>query len=434
MIEDIEVMAAQKALAQGDYALAWINVRRVLEDYPRHPLALLTAGQTALATGNGEAARQLLLDALLRAPENPEIQNSLLQAFLTERRQDFILPADPLAGLASLMAALPDHGHIPLALGLALEARGRGPEAIGPYIAAARLMPAHGLPTTRLGLMELDRSLGPTPIRPPSGALTHQRLMMSDLGERGRLGNQLFQYIFLLCHSLIHGLIRETPPWLGDRLFRLAGEAGLGSPLPCLKEPADFGATWLAEDGASQGGRDINGYFILPPRVYRPWRKEILQALAPAPALLPRLERIKAFIAARGRTLVALHLRITQQGHEPSRHEAPLGWYRDWLHEIWSGLDAPVLYVASNDLAAVLPALAEFAPVCGQDVASPLKGAEFIDDFLTLTQARYLGLSRSSFSQAASLLADNLAQAVYPDREQGRLSPVDPWDAPVFLA
>jgi len=52
MLEDFEVMAAAKALAQGDFALAWMNARQVLETFPRHPKALLTAG---LASRSGDS-------------------------------------------------------------------------------------------------------------------------------------------------------------------------------------------------------------------------------------------------------------------------------------------------------------------------------------------------------------------------------------------
>jgi tetratricopeptide (TPR) repeat protein len=435
MLEDFEVMAAAKALAQGDFTLAWMNVRQVLENFPRHPQALLTAGLAAQATGNHEAAKHLMLEALLRDPANPDAQKGLLKVFLADQEASFALPADPLAGLMTLMTALPELGHIPLALGLALEARGQKDQANGPYLAAARLMAAHGLATTRLSLIELDRSLGSAGPRAPSQAPLEKRIAMSDLGERGRFGNQIVQYLFLLCHSLKHGLIRETPEWLGDRLFQLGGDAALTQPpLPCFREPESGSAPWLAPDGPSLGGRDLAGYFALPTRHYLPWRNAIQKAFAPAPALAGRAQRIKELIASRGRTLVALHLRITQEGHEYSRNEAPLAWYADWLDGIWKDLDAPVLYVASNDQQAVQPGLARFSPLSGTDLGPPLKGAEFIDDFLALSMASHLGLSRSSFSQTASLLAGGLIQAVYPDREQGRLVPVDPWNAPLFLA
>ncbi|MBF0166519.1 MAG: hypothetical protein HQL45_02715 [Alphaproteobacteria bacterium] len=434
MTSDIPVLAAKKALAQGDYALAWMHVSSFLQECPRHPEALILASQAAWAIGNSEAAVPLQLEALIRSPENGQVQAAVLKAFMTDAKQEFTLPEDPLAGLLTLMHALPHVGQIPLALGRALLARGRMQEAISALKTAVRLMPAHGLPTTLLGLVELGLALGPAPARPQAPASPDRRIAMSDLGERGRFGNQIVQYLFLLCHAKKEGLSLETPDWLGSRLLRLEGDNALGAPLPLWKEPSTGALPFLEKAGPSLAGRDISGYFNLPPQVYRPWKEEIQAALTPSTQLAPRLHRLQAAVSSRGKTLVALHLRRADQGKESLMPEAPAAWYLDWLKALWPRLDAPVLYLASNRPGETLPDFAAFDPLSERDLSPPLAGAEFIDDFMALSQAQHLALSPSTFSLAAALAARSLKSAAIPDFGAQCLVPVDPWMSPPFIS
>ncbi|MBF0355371.1 MAG: hypothetical protein HQL43_09070 [Alphaproteobacteria bacterium] len=434
MTSDIPVLAAKKALAQGDYALAWMHVSAFLQEWPKHPEALILASQAAWAIGNSEAAVPLQLEALIRSPENRQVQSAILKAFMADTKQEFDLPADPLAGLLTLMHALPDVGQIPLALGKALLAKGRMQEAITSLRTAAKLMPAHGLPVTLLGLLELDLGLGPAPDRPQAPASPDRRIAMSDLGERGRFGNQIIQYLFLLCHAKKEGLSLETPDWLGSRLLRLEGDNALGTPLPFWKEPSAGALPFLEKAGPSLAGRDISGYFNLPTQIYQPWKAEIQAALTPSARLGPRLHRLQAAVSSRGKTLVALHLRRAERGRETLMPEAPAAWYLDWLKALWPRLDAPVLYLASNKPGETLPDFAAFDPLSERDLAPPLAGADFIDDFLALSQARHLALSPSTFSLAAALAARELESAAIPDFGAQCLVPVDPWKSPPFIS
>ncbi|MFP3700690.1 hypothetical protein SB758_35020, partial [Burkholderia sp. SIMBA_013] len=71
-------------------------------------------------------------------------------------------------------------------------------------------------------------------------------------------------------------------------------------------------------------------------------------------------------------------------------------WYVDWLRAWWPRLDRPVLYVASDDVAAVRHAFAEFHPLTRADVVEEWAGLDFLQDFHVLMNADVVGTSAAS--------------------------------------
>jgi len=135
---------------------------------------------------------------------------------------------------------------------------------------------------------------------------------------------------------------------------------------------------------------------------------------------MPALERLRQ----RGDTVVAFHIRRTDQGlrfHLP-RNE----WYRDWLRGIWPNLTKPVLYVASDDINAVLGDFTEFKPLTVTDIAEPWSGMEWFQDFVVLMHADAVAISQSAFSYCACILNSTGHLFVQPDIERECMVPYSP--------
>ena len=138
-----------------------------------------------------------------------------------------------------------------------------------------------------------------------------------------------------------------------------------------------------------------------------------------------------AKIAAKGKTLVAIHLRRGDFGYGQF-WIAPETWYLEWLAKHWPQLDQPVLYIASDD-PAIHRQFATYSPMTAADLDPPQAGAEFYDDFHVLTQADHVAISNSSFSFVAGMLNRRAKNFLRPDLAAQQLVAYDPWNADVLL-
>lgn len=253
------------------------------------------------------------------------------------------------------------------------------------------------------------------------------RIMSSTLASKGRFAHNVLEYILLRLYAEKYGYRLETPDWVGGSFFELNDPPPSG-PLP----------PWLFP------GRTINGLITgdlsRPPPFNRDilsplfllehketYRARVQSWLRPrrvwAPYLEPALERLRTT----GNTLVALHIRrgdfVTFK--YPITETA---WYVAWLQELWPQLDRPVLYLASDDLASVRDAFAQFQPLTRADVAVPWPGLEFLQDFHVLMNADIVGISAASgFSQLAARLNTRARLYFEPDMEAGTIRPFQPW-------
>ncbi len=114
-------------------------------------------------------------------------------------------------------------------------------------------------------------------------------LAMTDFGQNGRLGNQLFQYAFMRSQAERLGTNMYLPSWIGDQAFDLQdAHIRCDSPeerLGCYREPADscgYNPIRL------QDNVDVSGYFqsehmfdaALMRRVYSFHRSIVSEAIA----------------------------------------------------------------------------------------------------------------------------------------------------------
>ncbi|UKJ77594.1 tetratricopeptide repeat protein [Azospirillum brasilense] len=392
---------------------------------PGDAAALAEHGRLCERAGLAERAAALLQRALAARPDDGESWVALGRAAL--RRGDAAWAGRCAHRALRLTPGLPTGL---LLAGEVREAQGADREALALYDRAIAAAPGIGTGFSRRAMLLLRRAIGDVPSpRQPSGK---RRLSVSTLGDAGRFGNQLLQYGYLRVCAERNGMELETPEWIGRHLYGLDDPLP-GPPLPSLHEE-DCGVPALLDGRAlaDADGHDVVGYFCGDTTPLALHRERFRALFTPVGAMAERAAAALDRLRARGRTLVAIHLRRGDFGRNDRFWIAPEGWYLDWLADLWPRLDRPVLYLATD-----APELAErfsrYRPVLAGDLGTPLPGAEFFTDHWILSRADHVAVSNSSFSVTAAMLNPALRPALRPDRERARLVPFDPWNGPVLL-
>lgn len=306
---------------------------------------------------------------------------------------------------------------------------GRQDESLALLARAAALNPGHAAPFTLKAIALFRRHFGPPlPARPlPAG---QKAVSMRMLGSNGKFGNQLLQYGFLRLYGAAQDLAALTPDWIGRDLFGL-DDPFCGQPLPSIDESqADLFAA-LNGKGPVFADHDLTGFFCGHTRDWAGHADAFRALFRPSPRVAPVVQQALAGLRGRGRTLVAVHIRRGDFGYGPF-WIAPADWYRGWLERIWPGLDAPVLYIASDDPGAV-GEFARFGAIGPGALNADLPGADFYLDHYLLSQADHLATSNSTFSFTAAMLNTTAQSFVRPDPDLRTLVPFAPWDAQMLL-
>jgi hypothetical protein len=327
--------------------------------------------------------------------------------------------------LRSRLAAKPDDFVALVQLGQFLLHTSRLDEALQVADRAAALAPGHGIPFSLQAMAAARLRFGSPPT--PKPASSAPAVSMRSLGANGRFGNQLLQYAFLKLYAHQHALEAQSFDWIGRDLF------GCDEPFPRASFPAldesqaDLFAS-LNGEAPVHANRDLSGYFCRHTSQWRSRASEFRALFQHRPAVQDWLRPAMAAIADRGRTLVAAHIRRGDYG-QGKFWIAPVAWYANWLQSIWNDLDAPVLYVASDD-PGVTAEFSAFKPID----ASMLDAGrlDFCLDHHVLSRASHLAISNSSFSFTAAML-NEAGIFVRPDRAAQALVPFDPWNAEVLL-
>lgn len=428
---DLTAPSLQSAVAlfrSGRLAEAASACQAVLADSPNHPLARLLAGEIAFASGEKTKAADHFRTLAL-APATPAGIQHRASVFLMRLGDG----ANAVVGLKH--AARANTFPVLLDLGWAAESIGQIDDAEAAYAAAGRISPGDARPFTRAAVLKLRRTFGvplPSPPEKRQDASATPTVSMTSLGYNGRFGNQLLQYAFARCYGRVHRLRVEVPEWIGRWLFDL-DDPPPSRKLPEVREDGDRLVNSLS--GLSPdvfADHDLWGYFCGNTKHFQPHRDFIRTLFTPGQHIRAPLNAALAEVRRRGRTLVAVHLRRGDFG-TGRFWIAPEHWYLDWLHALWSSLDKPVLYVATDD-ANVIRHFATFAPLSFRDVPASVPGAEFLTDFHVLSQADHMAISNSTFSFVAAMLNAGGHMFARPDPKQKCLIPFDPWDSEVLLA
>ncbi len=419
------------------YAGAWVEAEHVCEAIlaqdPQRTETFVTWGELALLRGDVATARERLRQATQRPFPIFDLILRLIQ--LMTRAGDISPLESALPHWLTQLQRNPASFSQLCVLGFASEALGRVENAISAYERAAAVMPANSFPYTYRAMLLLRREWGAPLASPPEKRQrsdTRGRVSMTALGLMGRFGNQIFQYAFARLYGGIHDLRVEVPNWIGRWLFDL-DDPYPDTPLRPLDENPAVMGTFLDESSSPLlAGHDLQGYFQCHTRHYRRHQRTFRALFQPGARLKPSVERALARLGERGRTLVAIHLRRGDYSGGRLFWPAPVSWYLDWLGAIWQGLDAPVLYIASDD-DTVHRELAAFSPVTAGDLGGTIPGAETYPDFHVLAHADLLAISNSSFSVTAAMLNERGRAFLRPEPNSRKLVPFDPWNTEVLL-
>lgn len=263
----------------------------------------------------------------------------------------------------------------------------------------------------------VERCSNPDPARPRIGSTT--------LGTRGRFAHNVLEYVMLRLYAERYGLVLETPDWVGGLYFDVNDPKPSGA-LPPWLFPRHALNDLVDGRGEPRADRDILSPLFLFDYPER-FRERVQHWLKPRKEWLPRIEPAVKALRDGGRTVVALHIRrgdFVQYGYPVTRTDR----YVEWLRDLWSELERPVLYLASDDLEAVRGDFAEFAPVTLADVAPPWPDLDYLQDFHVLCEADVVGVSAASgFSQLAARLNQRARILVQPDIATQRIVPFIPW-------
>jgi hypothetical protein len=292
-----------------------------------------------------------------------------------------------------------------------------------------------------------------------------------SLGLHGRWGNSLLQYMFLKVFSEEYAVRLETPMWQGKYIFGLQEDKiscqpdtiifdGMSHvftqnheinilPFDYAEEQAQFylqservaHALIMRERQDSQPNPHANyfaaemeGIFIVNTKLMAPHREMLLELLTPISLVRHRLDIEIEKIKTSKKTLVGIHIRRGDfvkgviQGFELI---TPVSCYREWLEHLWPTLEAPALFIASDDPSAI-EAFLDFCPLTSRTLNIIDDDIDFFSDWYMLSRCDVLAISNSTFSFSAALLNPNAKICVRPNFGR-ELIEFDPWDSEPLL-
>lgn len=297
-------------------------------------------------------------------------------------------------------------------------------------------------------------------------------ITMTGFGELGRWGNQVLQYVFLKCYAARYGIVEiQVPSWVGASLFgfedrpvqrafppvvefrgTLANSTFTTEFIDYVKRSnADSNVPELNYDildttmvDLNEGYKnvDIWGWFQWHTSHFRAYKSLIQSTFSPIPVVSSHMNNIfDQRIRYKGgvkRTVVGLHLRLGDYQNIAASsfgYCAPTDWYLEWLQKIWPTLENPVLFVASDDINAVLTDFADYDPITADSVGLSLpeemKGtkAGFFPDWFSLTQCDVLAISNSTFSFSACMMNQQANLRCFRAHYLGEMIEFDPWNS-----
>jgi len=253
-------------------------------------------------------------------------------------------------------------------------------------------------------------------------------ITMSTLGKNGRFANQLFQYAFLKIYAKKHNLEVRTPPWIGQYLFGHKDPPISGS-LPEFKETTNELADAIIPNAKRKFENvDFWGYFQYHTSYYAPDKEYFRSLFKSVPEIEKQMNRAVSHLRSKGKTVVGMHLRRGDYGRG-CFFVAPSKWYKNWLQDLWSKLDEPVLFIASDEPEKVLDDFAQYNPITTKQLCINLPKAEFYPDFYILSKCDIVSISNSSFSFVACMLNEQGRLFYRPRLSAEALIPFDPWNS-----
>jgi hypothetical protein len=184
---------------------------------------------------------------------------------------------------------------------------------------------------------------------------------------------------------------------------------------------------------------DFWGYFQEIPVSWRRHRQFLRRLYTPQAMFVELIDRWLARRVPADATLVGIHVRRGDYPHfdhttMPWFRPIPTEWYTAWLAALWPTLTNPILFVATDDAAAVVPHFADYAPLLAPAHELALPEFGFLPDFHIMQRCAVLAVSNSSYSRMAAMLAADDQAAWLPSMGAQRFEPYVPWTDDDFWA
>lgn len=288
---------------------------------------------------------------------------------------------------------------------------------------------------------------------------------MSSLGQLGRFGNQIFQYIFLrVCAEKSNALV-ECPPWIGQTLFGHSDAKISCCLVPAIERREDGNnlfdvmpesIQYIEKLSGKKSFRigpealeqeilnvDFWGFFQLPTCLLAPHQNFIRRLFQPVSDLETSLKEGLERLHSRGKTVVGIHIRRGDYITQPQLGftlVVPAAWYCEYLDKIWHDLEDPVLFLCSDEIDQILPAFEKFSPVRSENLQVELPeqmqdlNLDFYIDFYMLSNCDIALISNSLFSFAACLLNERGKKFIRPHWcFHSKFVEFNPWDSEPLL-
>ncbi len=279
-------------------------------------------------------------------------------------------------------------------------------------------------------------------------------ITMSCLGQKGRWGNQVFEYAFLRTYAHRYHLSYQCNEWVGHRLLGHS-DIPICEHLPVYKEtiestlPAHLEQLNLTfpPTGDEVRGHDFNGYAQFHTSYYAQDREFIRDLFTLNTNVAERVQPTVADLKSRGKTIIGLHMRRGDTGRLIF-YLTPNRWYLEWLEQHWGDYDDPVLFI-SSETPEDREAFAEYDPIMSSDLLSlsdtpyqvynylkpdladptPIS-MDWFPDWYLLTQCDVLVFGNSTFSFTAAMMNRNLENgSVWRSRLSTQtFESIDPWN------
>lgn len=295
---------------------------------------------------------------------------------------------------------------------------------------------------------------------------------MTGFGELGRFGNQVLQYMFLKCYAAAHNVSEiQVPAWVGAGLFGLSDRPVQRSLPPVVEfrgtlanstfttefidyvknsnpgfQVAELNPSILQKNIGFTSEAPVNvdmwGWFQWHSSHFKPFKTLIQDTFDPIPEIRSHFESIFnekiRYRDGKKHTVVGLHLRLGDYQNIAASSFgfcAPTSWYLDFLAKVWPTLENPLLFVASDDLNAVLRDFGAYSPITadsiGMKMPQSLKHlrAGFFPDWFSLTQCDVLGISNSTFSFSACMMNRQPNAQFFRAHYKDRMTAFEPWNS-----
>ena len=166
-----------------------------------------------------------------------------------------------------------------------------------------------------------------------AGVAGQNFVSMECLGNLGRFGNQIWQYLFVRMYGLRNGLAVRVPEWEGNKVFGFADECPVSTQ---EREQMSFPGVgdidlelWEIDDAPQN--LDFKGYFQNVPPQWRVHQDFVRTIFKLRPDWHEQMGKLTQSLATAGRTLVAIHVRRGDyrrgQYANPLFRLAPVDWY-----------------------------------------------------------------------------------------------------------